>query len=146
MEVFPVDFNSVLCPKNLIKRKLNNHLFSGFNSSIFLAPSHHMLTTTKCHVKHSLKANQVFENSEPSAYNVLSLQLGKLASKPNAKIISRIFTFSIRPAGQSNPGQVTSTLVHHPAEPLEREQEGEYGVGTLAPFSLHSQSLWFWVG
>lgn len=89
MEVFPVDFNSILSPKIFIIR--GNKLTVLLNGHpILAAPSPglgtSMLAATGGHIKHSLKANWVFKNSETSACGVvLSLQLGKWASKSNAK-------------------------------------------------------------
>lgn len=87
--MFPVDFNSILSPKIfLITENKLTVLLSGHPVSAAPSPGlgTSMLAATSSHIKHSLKANWVFKNSETSACSiVLSLQLGKWASKSNAK-------------------------------------------------------------
>lgn len=70
-----------------------------------------MLATPKCHAKHSLKANWVFQISATCAYNVvLSLQLGKLASKENAKSIQEDVYPASEKQSKGGPGLVGCTL------------------------------------
>ena len=89
MEVFPVDFNSILSPKIFIIRENKlTVLLSGHPISAAPSPGLGIstLAATGGHIEHSLKASWVFKNSETSACSVvLSLQLGKWASKSNAK-------------------------------------------------------------
>lgn len=98
--------------KILLKEDKTTILLNGPPISIAPSPgsSTPMLATPKRHAKHSLKANWVFQISETSVYNVLSLQLGKLASKKNAKS----FQEAVHPASdkqdKGGPGQVSCTV------------------------------------